>query len=88
MLRSSGMETIEDLDGLPEFNSVRGLGHLLPVDVRFLEVLRARINNPVSHFAYCPTHVCVCVFLFMSGTQETAERRRQDQRASRQVYCH
>ena len=43
----SGLETIEDLDGLPDLDTLKGLGHLLPEDSQFLEHLRARINNPV-----------------------------------------
>ena len=47
VLRSAGMETIEDFDGLPDFKYIKGLGHLLPDDALFLEGVCARINNPV-----------------------------------------
>lgn len=50
VLRSAGMETIEDFDGLPNFKYIRGLGHLLPDDALFLEGVCARINNPVRLF--------------------------------------
>ena len=46
-LIKAGLETIEDLDGLPDLDTLEGLGHLLPEDSLFLERLRERINNPV-----------------------------------------
>ena len=47
VLIKEGLETIEDLDGLPDLDTLGGLAHLLPADSLFLEQLRERINDPV-----------------------------------------
>ena len=63
----TGPGTIEDLDALPDLDTLKGLGHLLPEDSQFLERLRARINNPVS------VHILVVYFascFSLTGTEK------------------
>ena len=80
ILCKSGFESIEDLDGLLDLDTLKDREHLSPVELRFLESIRARMNDPLSRHRMVEVrlsfklHTGVCIMcIHCAGTQKTAQ---------------